>query len=791
MSEAEVLNRLVDQASAVVNKVTGVQLGEAQRAMVRSRLQRRVMELGLGTAEAYEKYWQANQAAESEALVSLLTTHHTYFFRESSHFEFMLEHLIPAMVPKIRLRPDKTLRILSAACSKGHEAYSLAIFLKRHLAQVAPDLKFEIVGSDVDPASVRYAQNGVYPRHEVEQIPKAYLDGFWDFGTGDIAKFARLRKSVRDFCRFHVGNLLQPETVTANGKYDLIFCRNVFIYFKPADIERASIGLKAALSEGGSLIVGVSETLSGLKTGMVSMGPSTYGVPGPARAPQLPVAAAAPKGPIRVLCVDDSPTIHKMLDHVLGGDPEFKIVGHAMNGEEGLRMMASLSPDAITLDLQMPVLDGLGFLSATRGKSRPPVIIMSTLDRNEGEEGPQALRMGAQDYVAKPDAKNIERVKEELKVKLRTLTRASTREVKQNPVIAQAIQSIPARKTRVLVVDDSSSIRSLLSKIIGSAPDLEVVGTVDHPHKVKAAVVRYRPDVVTLDIHMPDQDGVSLLKELMPQFKVPVVMITSVTMAEGPMVLNALEAGAVDYIQKPSFGEIAEATTQIQEKIRAAAKAKVHSSAASYRSSTKVRTIAHGGDYEKVICIGSSTGGTEALKVVLTALPAEIPPIVIVQHIPPVFSKAFADRLNEICPFEVLEGSDGMELRKGRVIVAPGGQQMRVVKTTSGHAVSVRPEAPVNRHCPSVDVLFDSCAALLNRCAVGVILTGMGSDGAQGLLRMRQAGAETLAQDEASCVVFGMPRAAIQISAAARIVPLDRIATEIRSILSRQSKRAA
>ena len=566
----------------------------------------------------------------------------------------------------------------------------------------------------------------------------------------------------------------------------MIFCRNVFIYFKPADIEKAVLGLKDQLSDIGCLFVGVSESLNGLNIGMQSVGPSAY-APKKAALAVAPVVVPEKREPIRVLCVDDSPTIHKLLDKILGDDADFKIVGHAINGEEGLRLMNELKPDAITLDLHMPVLDGLGFLNKTQGTSRPPVIIMSTLDRSSGEEGPQALKMGAQDYVAKPDASNMDRVKDELKTKLKLVTKSA----KSSPVASTSTKETSAavtKKTRVLVVDDSSSIRTLLTKVIGSASDLEVVATVDHPHKAKAAIEQFKPDVITLDIHMPDQDGVSLLKELMPRYKIPTIMITSITMQEGPMVLNALEAGAVDYIQKPKFEDLAEVTQTIQESIRAAAKVKVRGSSAVYRRSVKSASKSLSNDYEQIIAIGSSTGGTEALKVVLTRLPADIPPIVIVQHIPPVFSKAFADRLNEICPFEVFEGVDGMELKSGRVIVAPGGKQMRLKKTPTGYCVSIRDEAPVNRHCPSVDVLFDSCADLVKERAIGVILTGMGADGARGLVKMKQAGAPTFAQDEASCVVFGMPKEAIRMGGASKVVPLDRMASEVQKVIKHSIK---
>jgi two-component system chemotaxis response regulator CheB len=332
---------------------------------------------------------------------------------------------------------------------------------------------------------------------------------------------------------------------------------------------------------------------------------------------------------------------------------------------------------------------------------------------------------------------------------------------------APARESAP-KKVKVLIVDDSASIRKILATLFSTDPNIEVVGVAERPSQVEELITKVKPDVITLDIHMPEMTGVELLKRYLPRHSIPTVMISSISMEESPMVLEALENGAVDYIQKPAFQNLAAQSPFILEKVKAAAGARVKAATRQVSQAFREQKLRQ----DLILAIGSSTGGTEALREVLTQLPASIPPTLIVQHIPPVFSLAFANRMNELCPFEVKEAADGDEVRPGRVLIAPGGLQMRLVREGSGLKVRVEDTAPVNRHKPSVDVLFDSVAAEIGKKALGVILTGMGADGANGLLKMRQAGARTVAQDEESCVVFGMPREAIARGAAEEIKSL-------------------
>jgi two-component system chemotaxis response regulator CheB len=325
-------------------------------------------------------------------------------------------------------------------------------------------------------------------------------------------------------------------------------------------------------------------------------------------------------------------------------------------------------------------------------------------------------------------------------------------------------------KKKVLIIDDSKPIRDILTKILTSEK-LEIVGSASNTVEALPLIKNLRPDVITLDIHMPGKDGVTFLQEYLPHYPIPTVMISSIAMGESDQVLRALESGAVDYIEKPGLDEIKTKKEIIQEKILTASTIRIqpHNRSITRNTSGLFKRS------DKVMAIGASTGGTEALKKVLLNLPPNIPPILIVQHIPAVFSTAFAKSLNQTCPFEVKEATNGDLVIPGRVLLAPGGKHMEVYRDKNVLKVFVKEGEPVNRHCPSVDVLFDSAARVLGSDALGIILTGMGNDGANGLLKMKKAGAITIAQDEASSVVFGMPKAAINIGAVDKIESLDSI----------------
>ncbi len=346
---------------------------------------------------------------------------------------------------------------------------------------------------------------------------------------------------------------------------------------------------------------------------------------------------------------------------------------------------------------------------------------------------------------------------------------------------------------RVLVVDDSALMRQILCEILRQDVDLDVVGSAPNPYVAWEKIKELKPDVLTLDVEMPRMDGLTFLENLMRVHPMPVVMVSSLTEKGCETTLRALELGAIDYVEKPKV-DVASGTVrlgaEIIEKVKTAFRAKLRTRerqvAAQRRAAappvrrpadTLLKTTTH-----KVICIGASTGGTEALLEVLTALPADTPGIVIVQHMPAGFTRSFADRLDRACQIRVKEAEDGDRILQGHALLAPGGLHMAVQRAGASQLVRVGPGQPVNRHCPSVDVLFRSAAHHLGRNALGVILTGMGNDGAAGLLEMRRAGARTIAEDESTCVVFGMPAEAISMGAAEEVVPLYDVAGRITTL---------
>lgn len=343
------------------------------------------------------------------------------------------------------------------------------------------------------------------------------------------------------------------------------------------------------------------------------------------------------------------------------------------------------------------------------------------------------------------------------------------------------------KKIRVLVVDDSALMRGLLSQMINLAPDVEVVGAAPDAATAREMIKVLNPDVLTLDVQMPKMDGLEFLDRLMRLRPMPVVMVSSFTQAGSETTLKALELGAIDFIGKPRAdeGRSMEAyAEELVEKIRAAKGARFRRSPNPSVASGQAATMSQGSKLGlassgKIIFVGASTGGTEAIKDFLLGIPVDCPPIMIVQHMPETFTTSFARRLDTLCAPRVIESQGNEKLEAGTVYIAPGHSHLLIRRGASGYQTELAATPPVNRHRPSVDVLFDSAAALVGRKAIGVILTGMGKDGAQGLLRMRQAGARTFGQDENSCVVYGMPREAFLVGAVEEQCGLDDMARRV------------
>lgn len=941
-SEEEEIETVLKEISRVVSSKTGIQLGERQKEMVSSRLKKRLLELHIGKFSDYYKYFLSNHNEELHTLLSLLTTHHTFFFREFRQFEFLRETLLPDLIGKIQRRGDQELRIWSAACSTGHEVYSLAMFLNRHLKEVKiPNLKinFSIFGSDVDSKSVSFAKNGVYRWDELKKVPPLYMDGNWARGTGQISDFVKAKKEIKSHCQFDVVNLIDLPKNFDSKKFDIIFCRNLFIYFSQEQIKSVTENLIRCLFPHGYLFVGMSESLMGMDLTLKNIGPSVY-----AHADVQELALNKPASTrLKVVCVDDSPSILTLLRKIFQEDSSFELVGTAKDGVEAEKVIRETKPDVITLDIHMPVLDGLGYLKKNFGPSHPAIVMVSSVPRESIDLALEAIKIGASDYVEKPSLSNFSEQADEIKIKLKSaylsrkrnlptkfltqlnspfsqtlrisspdtkvrlslvpfssidnliqfltdlppngppliclvdgmvneslvtsmktkikgetgllqsdqktllvghvylgelerdaLTALSlcrgkktsiqifgafskkytkiTQQLHSSQVVIEdhpmnsgldlkaeivPVSSFPIVSTRffgegevfqnaptptpkptpigrkrVLIVDDSRTVRELLTKILSTDSELEVVGTCELPSQVESAIIKTKPHVITLDIHMPEEDGVQLLKRLLPVYKIPTVIISSVEREEGPLVLSAFENGAVDYIQKPILHELSKITPIIIEKIKAASHAKIQVDKITSRKRAGKKTFLK----SSLVVIGSSTGGTEALKVFLEGLPDEIPPILIVQHIPAHFSASLAKRFNELFSFEVKEAQAGDLVTSNRVLIAPGGFQMGVYKDQGQLKVKITDDPVVNSHKPSVNYLFDSVAKEVSENVFGIILTGMGSDGAKGLLKLRQQGARTIAQDEATSVVYGMPKAAYEIGAAEKVCPLQNIA---------------
>ncbi|WP_105181956.1 chemotaxis response regulator protein-glutamate methylesterase [Pseudoalteromonas sp. T1lg21] len=334
---------------------------------------------------------------------------------------------------------------------------------------------------------------------------------------------------------------------------------------------------------------------------------------------------------------------------------------------------------------------------------------------------------------------------------------------------------------KVLIVDDSALIRGLLKEVLEQAQDIQVVGAAEDPYQARDLIKRLNPDVLTLDIEMPKMDGLSFLKNLMRLRPMPVVMISTLTQKGSPITLEALEIGAVDFIAKPTINvteNLQRYAHLLHQKVRTAAGARIRAfKELKVEDDSALATLQF--KTNSVLAIGASTGGTEAIKEVLVRMPENCPPIVITQHIPPVFSTSFAMRMDRTCKINVKEAEHGDKLQPGWAYIAPGDQHLSVVKKAGGLFCQLDSSELVNRHRPAVDVLFNSLVVACPKATVAALLTGMGSDGAQGLLALNQAGAYTIAQDELSSVVWGMPKAAVELNAANEVVRLDKVTAQM------------
>ncbi len=432
-------SKLVEEVSAIVSAKTGVQLTAKHVAMVQSRLVKRRQVLGNLDAQAYLRYVHENRESETPHLVALLTTHHTYFFREFSQFEFLEEKVLPQLIAAVKASGGDTIRVLSAACSRGHEVYSLAMFLRQVLPELAPGFKFAITGTDVDAESVKVAAGGVYRWDEIKEAPAAYVQDCWTRGTGDIEDFVKAKPALRSLCTFKQGNLLDMEPALGSESFHLIFCRNVFIYFTSEQVKQSTMQLFKHLDPAGVLLLGLSESLNGLDTGASLIGPSAYAHPKRPKAsapaagdkprlaavPTPPPAAAA--APIRVLCVDDSATVLMLLKKILSRESGFEVVSTAKDGNDAAEQLKTLKVDLVTLDIHMPNLGGIEYLEKYFKPGHPAVVMVSSVSREDPALAQRALQLGASDYVEKPTMESIGTKGDEIRTKLKAICRLGDR----------------------------------------------------------------------------------------------------------------------------------------------------------------------------------------------------------------------------------------------------------------------------------------------------------------------------------------------------------------------------
>jgi chemotaxis protein methyltransferase CheR len=419
-------DQAIEEIARIAKEATGVQLSLKHRSMIQSRLQRRMTELGLADMPGYLRHLKSHFGTEKAILVAALTTHHTYFFREFAHFEYLRDTGLREIVAALRAEKRNILKIWCAACSRGQESYSLAMWILPWLADHAPDIKLKIYGTDVDAESVKIAENGVYQKSELAEVPLSLLSTHWAKGSGEIAAFVKAKASLRACVEFKTENLFQLRPATES--YDVIFCRNVFIYFNPEQIKTIAQEMEKRLAPHGLFFVGISETLSGMGMNLDSPGPSVYRKKG--RAPSAAAAAPALSSSaplIRVLCVDDSPTILAILKKILTKDMGFEVVATAINGIEAAKAIKSGGIDLVTLDIHMPEMDGIQYMRQHFGPSHPPVVMLSSVSRENSDLAFQALELGAADYVEKPSLADLHERADEIRFKLKCARGSSRR----------------------------------------------------------------------------------------------------------------------------------------------------------------------------------------------------------------------------------------------------------------------------------------------------------------------------------------------------------------------------
>ncbi len=481
----------VKEIADIMLQLTGVQFFDKQSGMIQSRLFKRMIELNVKEPAAYLKYLKENYDSESKILVSLLTTHHTFFFREFFHFDFLLKEGLAKVIAELRANKQNKIRIWSAACSQGQEVYSLALFLDYHLATMAPDITYEILGTDIDIDCIKIAKNGVYRFEQIKEIPSLYQGSHWQKGTGDIENFVRLKDNIRGHCQFMTANLFDMSLLMGQS-FHFIFCRNVFIYFNQLQIGSVAKNMLNMLHPKGYLFLGLSESLNGVDLSMEQAGPSIYQkakaatlIKEDVSKSQNFITAAIPvkAEPIRVVCVDDSPVIITLLKKILTSEYGFEVVATASNGIEAREIIQRFKPDVVTLDIHMPMMTGIDYLRQFFSDAHPPVIMVSSVSREEMEYGVESLVLGATDFIEKPSLSTLQEKSEEIRTKLRcahTFKNQSSKEdlidlVKKFKVDFSAVAASGLVRVSVLGLGELQKMRMIISQMGDKFPPLVVL----------------------------------------------------------------------------------------------------------------------------------------------------------------------------------------------------------------------------------------------------------------------------------------------------------------------------
>jgi chemotaxis protein methyltransferase CheR len=430
--ESNDLKSLIEYAIGIVSKVSGNVFTEQHHFLIETKIRKRMMDLDITDATEYFSYLRSNEKVENDYFVSELTTHYTFFFREFRHFEYLQLNLAK-IINDVRSRGEKEIKILCLACSRGQEPYSLAMFFDFHLKQMGiTDISFKIEGTDIDKASVKIATNGVYKFNDIKSIPMKYLADHWQRGKGEIAEYVKVKDSLRKRCSFRFGNIQKLHN-ELSGKYDIIFCRNVFIYFDENQIKKIGKDILDHLQPKGLFFTGVSESLTTLSLPIAVHGPSVYSHPEVVEAAPVEAVKVAKvevevlqqpsfkelPDPLKILCVDDSKIILSLMKKIFGGTPGYEVVGTAENGVEAEEFLKNNDVDIMTLDIHMPIMDGLTYLKKNFNQSHPPVVIVSSVSREDAFKAMEGLKFGASDYIEKPSLEDFMIKGDELCTKLR------------------------------------------------------------------------------------------------------------------------------------------------------------------------------------------------------------------------------------------------------------------------------------------------------------------------------------------------------------------------------------